>query len=69
MTGRAEFGRAWPAMHDGFEAMFDGIDDAEYAALDRHAAEDAAQHPQARHLTDVAVGNGRRETRRRTSNG
>ena len=31
--GRAEFGRAWPAMHDGFETMFDGIDDAEYAAL------------------------------------
>ena len=31
--GRAEFGRAWPAMHDAFEAMFDGIDDAEYAAL------------------------------------
>ena len=31
--GRAEFSRAWPAMHDGFEAMFDGIDDAEYAAL------------------------------------
>ncbi len=31
--GRAEFGRAWPAMHDAFEAMFEGIDDAEYAAL------------------------------------
>jgi DNA-binding MarR family transcriptional regulator len=31
--GRAEFGHVWPAMHDGFEAMFDGIDDAEYAAL------------------------------------
>ena len=31
--GRAEFNRAWPAMHDAFEAMFDGIDDAEYAAL------------------------------------
>ena len=31
--GRAEFGRAWPFMHDAFETMFDGIDDAEYAAL------------------------------------
>ena len=31
--GRAEFGRAWPAMLDAFEAMFDGIDDAEYSAL------------------------------------
>jgi DNA-binding MarR family transcriptional regulator len=31
--GRAEFGRAWPAMHDAFETMFDDIDDAEYAAL------------------------------------
>ena len=31
--GRAEFGRAWPAMHEAFEQMFDGIDDAEYAAL------------------------------------
>jgi DNA-binding MarR family transcriptional regulator len=31
--GRAEFARAWPAMHDAFEAMFDEIDDAEYAAL------------------------------------
>ena len=31
--GRAEFGRVWPAMHDAFEAMFDGVDDAEYAAL------------------------------------
>jgi len=31
--GRAEFNRAWPAMHDAFEAMFDGIDDAEYSAL------------------------------------
>jgi DNA-binding MarR family transcriptional regulator len=31
--GRGEFNRAWPAMHDAFEAMFDGIDDAEYAAL------------------------------------
>ena len=31
--GRAEFNRAWPAMHDAFEAMFEGIDDAEYAAL------------------------------------
>ena len=31
--GRAEFNRAWPAMHDAFEAMFSGIDDAEYAAL------------------------------------
>jgi DNA-binding MarR family transcriptional regulator len=31
--GRALFARAWPAMHDAFETMFDGIDDAEYAAL------------------------------------
>ena len=31
--GRAEFTRAWPAMHDAFEAMFDGVDDAEYTAL------------------------------------
>ena len=31
--GRAEFNRAWPAMHEAFETMFDGIDDAEYAAL------------------------------------
>ena len=31
--GRAEFTRAWPAMHDAFEAMFDDIDDAEYSAL------------------------------------
>ena len=31
--GRAGFNRAWPAMHDAFEAMFSGIDDAEYAAL------------------------------------
>ncbi|RWF64178.1 MAG: MarR family transcriptional regulator [Mesorhizobium sp.] len=31
--GRAEFGRAWPAMHDAFEVMFDDIDDVEYAAL------------------------------------
>ena len=31
--GRAEFSRAWPFMHDVFETMFDGIDDAEYAAL------------------------------------
>src|SRR3954462_1216194 len=31
--GRAEFTRAWPAMHDAFEAMFDDVDDAEYAAL------------------------------------
>ncbi|MBS3650501.1 MarR family transcriptional regulator [Pseudaminobacter sp. 19-2017] len=31
--GRAEFGRAWPAMHDAFEAMFDDIDDAEYAGF------------------------------------
>jgi DNA-binding MarR family transcriptional regulator len=31
--GRAEFGRAWPFMHEAFETMFDGIDDAEYAAL------------------------------------
>jgi DNA-binding MarR family transcriptional regulator len=32
-AGRAEFNRAWPAMHDAFETMFDGIDDTEYAAL------------------------------------
>ena len=31
--GRAEFMRAWPAMHEAFEAMFDGVDDAEYSAL------------------------------------
>ena len=31
--GRAEFGRAWPFMHDEFETMFDGIEDADYAAL------------------------------------
>ncbi|MBZ9796607.1 MarR family winged helix-turn-helix transcriptional regulator [Mesorhizobium sp. ES1-4] len=31
--GRAEFTRAWPAMHDAFEAMFDDVDDAEYSAL------------------------------------
>jgi DNA-binding MarR family transcriptional regulator len=31
--GRAEFARAWPAMHDAFGRMFDGVDDAEYAAL------------------------------------
>jgi DNA-binding MarR family transcriptional regulator len=31
--GRVEFNRAWPPMHDAFEAMFDGIGDAEYAAL------------------------------------
>ncbi|RWF40888.1 MULTISPECIES: MarR family transcriptional regulator [unclassified Mesorhizobium] len=31
--GRAEFTRAWPAMHDAFEAMFDDVGDAEYAAL------------------------------------
>ncbi len=31
--GRAEFARAWPPMHEAFEAMFEGIDDAEYAAL------------------------------------
>jgi DNA-binding MarR family transcriptional regulator len=31
--GRAEFARSWPFMHDEFEAMFDDIDDAEYAAL------------------------------------
>ena len=31
--GRMEFGRAWPPMHDAFETMFDGIDDAEYSAL------------------------------------
>jgi len=31
--GRAEFARAWPGMHDAFERMFNGIDDAEYAAL------------------------------------
>lgn len=31
--GRAEFGRAWPFMHEQFEMMFDGIEDGEYAAL------------------------------------
>jgi DNA-binding MarR family transcriptional regulator len=31
--GRAEFGRAWPFMHDVYETMFDCIDDQEYAAL------------------------------------
>ena len=31
--GRAEFNRAWPAMHDAFEQMFEDIDDAEYSAL------------------------------------
>ncbi|MEQ1942083.1 MarR family transcriptional regulator [Mesorhizobium sp. VNQ89] len=31
--GRAEFNRAWPAMHDAFELMFDGIDDAEYSSF------------------------------------
>jgi DNA-binding MarR family transcriptional regulator len=31
--GRTEFSGAWPFMHDVFETMFDGIDDAEYAAL------------------------------------
>jgi len=31
--GRAEFMRAWPAMHEAFEHMFDGIDDSEYAAF------------------------------------
>ncbi|TIV99998.1 MAG: MarR family transcriptional regulator, partial [Mesorhizobium sp.] len=31
--GRALFTRAWPAMHDAFEAMFEDVDDAEYAAL------------------------------------
>jgi DNA-binding MarR family transcriptional regulator len=32
-AGRLEFARAWPAMHDAFETMFNGVDDAEYAAL------------------------------------
>jgi DNA-binding MarR family transcriptional regulator len=32
-AGRAEFGRAWPYLAEAFEKMFDGIDDAEYAAL------------------------------------
>ena len=31
--GRAEFGRAWPFMHDEFETMFKGIGDREYTAL------------------------------------
>lgn len=31
--GRAEFARAWPGMHDAFERMFSGIDEAEYSAL------------------------------------
>ena len=55
-------------MHDGFETMFDGIDDAEYAALIAHAAQDAAQHPQARHLNGrCPLSGGRRELTRRTS--
>ena len=48
--GRAEFSRAWPAMHDAFEAMFDGIDDAEYAALIGTLQKMLQQHPQARDL-------------------
>ena len=32
-SGREEFNRAWPAMHDAFEHMFEGIDDAEYTAF------------------------------------
>ncbi|MCR4265654.1 MarR family winged helix-turn-helix transcriptional regulator [Nitratireductor sp. ZSWI3] len=32
-SGREEFNRAWPAMHAAFEQMFQGIDDAEYAAF------------------------------------
>lgn len=32
-NGRAEVGRAWPAMHSAFEDMFAGIDEAEYSAL------------------------------------
>ena len=31
--GREEFSRFWPAMHDAFEHMFRGVDDAEYAAF------------------------------------
>lgn len=31
--GRAEFNRAWPAMHAVFEEMFEGIDEAEYSAF------------------------------------
>lgn len=31
--GRAEFNRAWPAMHEAFEQMFEGITDSEYSAL------------------------------------
>ena len=31
--GRAEFNRAWPAMHDAFETMFQDIGDEEYSAL------------------------------------
>ena len=31
--GRAEFNRAWPALHDAFEAMFQDIGDEEYSAL------------------------------------
>ncbi len=31
--GRGEFNRAWSPMHEAFEAMFDGVDDAEYSAL------------------------------------
>ncbi len=31
--GRVEFNRAWPFMHDEFEAMFQDVDDGEYSAL------------------------------------
>ncbi|MFI0845573.1 MarR family winged helix-turn-helix transcriptional regulator [Mesorhizobium sp. IMUNJ 23232] len=31
--GRAEFGRAWPAMYAAFEAMFEDIGEDEYSAL------------------------------------
>lgn len=31
--GRAQFTRAWPAMHDAFEMMFQDVDDAEYASF------------------------------------
>ena len=67
--GRAEFGRAWPAMHDAFEAMFDGIDDAEYAALIATLQKMLQQHPQARHLTYAPPSNRRQRRRRQWPNG
>ena len=48
--GRAEFNRAWPAMHDAFEHHVRRRRRRGIRGAGRHAAEDAAQHPQARHL-------------------